>query len=75
MIIAPLLFNPPSYGAETVAFAAAGAKVRADAQMYKGAYIGPGGKIGKTTKAGEDRELAKELRNITEVLVKEWGLQ
>lgn len=75
MIIAPLFFNPPTLGAGTVAFAAAGAKVRAEAQTYKGAYIGPGGKIGKTTKAGEDRELAKELRDITEVLVKEWGLQ
>lgn len=64
----------PTHGASTVAFAAAGSQVRAEAEKYKGAYIKPEG-IGRTSRAGEDKELAKELWDTTEGLVKEWGLQ
>lgn len=71
--MAPHTLNPPTHGASAVAFAAAGSQVRAEAEKYKGAYIKPEG-IGRTSRAGEDEELAKELWDTTEGLVKEWGL-
>lgn len=66
--------KPPLYGAATLVNAAAGAQVRAEAEKYKGAYLLPVAKIGPSTKAGDDKELAKELWETTVTFLKEWDL-
>lgn len=46
-----------------------------DAELYKGAYTGPVGKIEPpATSPAKSEELAKELWEMTHVLLKEWDL-
>lgn len=74
IFLARLFFKPTTYAAASLTIAAAGEYIRGEAEKYKGAYLVPVGKIGKTPKASDDKELAKELRDTTLSLVKGWGL-
>ena len=74
VLVLRLVMYPPAYGAATLVFAGAAPEVRSEEEKYKGTYLVPVGKVGKVTKAGEDRGLAKELWETTEGLLREWGL-
>ncbi|KAH8097019.1 NAD-P-binding protein [Cristinia sonorae] len=58
-------------GAYTQVFAAVSPIVRQQADKYKGAFLMPPAVISKTNKPGESKELAKELWETTETLLKE----
>lgn len=70
MVAKPFLIMPEK-GATNSLFAAASPQVRAEAGKWKGGYIVPYCKIGKTTKEGSDEKLAKELWGTTEEIVGE----
>lgn len=74
IFLARLFFKTTIYAAASLTIAAAGEHIRTDAEEYKGAYLVPVAKIGKTPKAGDDKELAEELRDTTLSLVEGWGL-
>jgi hypothetical protein len=67
-----LLFMDPDVGAYTTAFAAASPKVRTDAR-YRGGYLQPVAKLGYASALTNDVELAKELWNTTEEVLRDRG--
>ncbi|KII91198.1 hypothetical protein PLICRDRAFT_696304 [Plicaturopsis crispa FD-325 SS-3] len=64
----------PDKGAYTSAFAAAASDVRARQDTYRGAFLVPVGKIGKAAAATLNPELAVELWDSTEAILKEMEL-
>lgn len=67
-------FASPEVGAYNSVFAAASPAIKEKAQLYKGAYISPIGKITKPLKRSNDPELAIDLRNTTEKILKDLGV-
>lgn len=65
------LGKTPLQGAKSALVAAASTEVKAKQEKYKGAYLGPGGKLGRASAAGRDEKLAKELWELSEKAVKE----
>jgi len=61
-------------GAYTQVFAAVAPVVREQAEKYKGAFLMPPAQISNPTKPAENKELAKELWETTEALLKEMGV-
>ncbi|KAI0646449.1 NAD-P-binding protein [Trametes meyenii] len=69
------LFLSPTAGAYASAFAAASPIVKAEREKYKGTYLVPPGRIDTPpAPQAESKELAEELWNTTEALVKSWDL-
>ncbi|KAF7313843.1 Protein kinase domain-containing protein [Mycena chlorophos] len=68
-LVYKLLFRPLDYGGRTVAFAAAGKKVTARKEKYRGVYLVPVGKLGKPSKAAKNERLAAELYKTTTKVV------
>ncbi|THH31082.1 hypothetical protein EUX98_g3100 [Antrodiella citrinella] len=65
-----------SQGAYTRVFAAVAPVVRAEGEKYEGAFLMPPAQITKAIiKPADDPELARELWETTERLVKEIGLE
>ncbi|KAI0073654.1 NAD-P-binding protein [Panus rudis PR-1116 ss-1] len=64
-------FVSPDKGAYTPVFAAAASQVRQQAEKYKGAYLMPPGKVVAASKPADSEELAKELWDTSESLLKE----
>jgi len=69
--IANLFFTTPAKGAHGAVFAAAAPEVRANPRDYRGAHIEPRTKLGRASEAAEDPELAKELWETTERILKD----
>ncbi|KAI0790325.1 NAD-P-binding protein [Abortiporus biennis] len=70
-----LFFIPTEQGSYASVFAAVAPTVRAEPEKYKGAYLTPPGVISKPSKDAENPELAKELWDTTESLLKEIGVE
>jgi hypothetical protein len=64
-------FIAPDAGAYTSTFAAASPIVKEKPELYKGAYLVPVGKIGQPSPQTLNKELAIELRETTEKIVKD----
>ncbi|KAJ7062870.1 NAD-P-binding protein [Mycena amicta] len=62
-------FRPPRTGAMTVAFAAAGKKVAAEREKYKGAYLVPIAKLATPSSSAQNERLQKELYDATEKII------
>ncbi|KAL4242751.1 NAD(P)-binding domain superfamily protein [Abortiporus biennis] len=73
--VALMFFTPPDKGAYASIFAAVGPTVRAEPEKYKGVYLHPPGVIVSATQDAENIELAKELWDTTESLLKEIGAE
>ena len=68
-------FDTPAVGAYTSLFAAAFPAVKAEHDKYKGAFLWPPGKVVEPPAPQvDDKELAEDLVNTTETLLKEWGV-
>lgn len=67
-------FAPQEKGAYTSVFAAAAPIVKEKPEIYKGAYLSPVAKIGKPLKKSTNPELASDLRNTTESILKDLGV-
>ena len=67
-------FASSADGALNSVFAAAAPTVRANAENYKGAYLRPTGVIGIPNKDALKVELAQELWETTETILKEIGV-
>ena len=66
---------PPESGSLTSTFAAASTEIRKERDKYRGCYLIPYGKIGKCSKDADDPDLAQQLWETTEILIKELGIQ
>jgi len=73
-LISPLMFTPLKKGVSNQVFAAASPQVRENADKFKGAYLVPIGNVGKPSKSAENSQLAAELWNATEQILKELEL-
>ena len=70
-----LTFLSMADGARTPVFAATSPLMVERRDEYKGAYVVPFGKVGTPPHPqAEDAELAKELWDTTESIVRSWGL-
>ncbi|CAL1709029.1 unnamed protein product [Somion occarium] len=69
--VTALFFVAPSKGATSSAFAAAAPVVRAEPEKYKGVYLTEKATINSGTPDANNTELAKELWETTESLLKE----
>ncbi|CZT05848.1 related to light induced alcohol dehydrogenase Bli-4 [Rhynchosporium graminicola] len=58
-------------GAASTLFAATSPEVRAKQDKYKGAYLGPGGKLGLASETGRDEKLGKSLWDLSHRVVKD----
>jgi len=65
----------PDQGAYTQVFASVAPLVREQADKYKGVFLMPPAKITSPSKPAESEELAKELWETTEALLKEMGVE
>lgn len=64
-------FAPQEVGAYTSVFAAAAPAVKEKPEIYKGAYLSPVAKIGSPLKRSNDLQLAIDLRNTTESILRD----
>ncbi|KZT13260.1 NAD-P-binding protein [Laetiporus sulphureus 93-53] len=71
--IARALFTTPGKGAYSTVFAVAAPIVRAEPRKYRGAYIVPPGKLGTPGQAVNNQEVARELWETTEQVLKDIG--
>ncbi|KDQ54409.1 hypothetical protein JAAARDRAFT_135807 [Jaapia argillacea MUCL 33604] len=69
-----LVCTPPSEGAYNSVFAAVSPVVRSKSTEFKGAYLMPVGKISKPSRLAQSDELAKELWDTTERVLKDLGV-
>ncbi|KDQ54348.1 hypothetical protein JAAARDRAFT_182313 [Jaapia argillacea MUCL 33604] len=69
-----LVCTPPSEGAYNSVFAAVSPVVRSKPAEFRGAYLMPVGKISKPSKLAQSDELAKELWDTTERVLKDLGV-
>ncbi|KDQ54353.1 hypothetical protein JAAARDRAFT_209454 [Jaapia argillacea MUCL 33604] len=69
-----LLGTPPSEGAYNSVFAAVSPVVRSKPAEFRGAYLMPVGKISNPSKLAQSDELAKELWDTTERVLKHLGV-
>ncbi|KAI0711117.1 NAD-P-binding protein [Cerioporus squamosus] len=68
-------FATPSEGAYASVFAAASPAVKAEREKYKGAFLTPPGKLSEPPAPEiESTELAEEVWNTVETLLKEWNV-
>jgi hypothetical protein len=65
------LGKSPLQGSISALFAATSLEVRANAEKYEGAFLGPGGKMMAASKTAKDEKLAKQLWMLTDATVKE----
>lgn len=72
-LMSETLFLSPEDGALNSVFAAAAPTVRSNADEYKGAYLRPTGVISTPNKDWPSAELAQELWETTEAILKEIG--
>ena len=75
LFFAKVAFMKVKDGAGTPIIAATSPAIRAKAERYKGGYLVPMGKLSEPSKKAQDEDLAKELWETTERLLKEWGLK
>ena len=61
----------PLVGATAGLFAATAEEVKEKGEVYKGAYLGPGGKLAVPSETSRDVELAGRLWDVSEEVVKE----
>ncbi|KZT04392.1 NAD-P-binding protein [Laetiporus sulphureus 93-53] len=73
-VIASTFFERPEVGGYAPAFAAVAPVVRAEPRTYRGAYIVPPGMVGKPSRLAESPELAKELWETTEGILRDLGI-
>ncbi|KDQ62504.1 hypothetical protein JAAARDRAFT_30409 [Jaapia argillacea MUCL 33604] len=71
----PIVTVSPEQGSYTSLFTAASPVVRARSEEFKGAYITPVGKITKPSASAQSDELAAELWETTENLLKDLGIE
>lgn len=75
MFVFSKVFKPATVGAYASVFAAGSPTVKAERDKYKGAFLWPPGKLDKPPAPQvESTELAEEVWNTTEKLLKEWGV-
>ncbi|EJC97840.1 NAD-binding protein [Fomitiporia mediterranea MF3/22] len=69
-----LLFRTPEQGGSTVLIPAAAQSIRNDSGRYHGQYLVPYGKLGPASKDALDDSLARDLWDLTERVLTEYGL-
>lgn len=74
ILLARIVMYHPSQGAGTPVLAATSPEALKNPEKYKGAYMVPMGKFGKTSKTAANAALAQELWSTTETLLKEMGI-
>ncbi|THH27682.1 hypothetical protein EUX98_g6503 [Antrodiella citrinella] len=67
--------SSPAQGAYTQVFAAVAPVVREQAEKYKGAFLMPPATLTKLSAASENMEIAKEVWDTTETLLKDIGIE
>ncbi|KAI0951766.1 hypothetical protein AcV7_007770 [Taiwanofungus camphoratus] len=67
-------FSSPVVGAYANVFAAGAPEVRAEPRKYRGAYIVPPGRVGRSSEHANDERLAKELWDTTERFLESIGV-
>ncbi|KAH9224223.1 hypothetical protein DL95DRAFT_431314 [Leptodontidium sp. 2 PMI_412] len=60
----------PLQGAKAALVAATSPEVKSKEEKYKGAYLGPGGKLQLASETGRDEKLAKQLWDLSQKTVK-----
>jgi NAD(P)-dependent dehydrogenase (short-subunit alcohol dehydrogenase family) len=73
-LIMKLFFTNPNEGSHTSVIAAASPDVRENADMYKGAYLEPVGKVTHPSKVAQNAELSHELWATAETFLSNIGL-
>jgi len=73
-LVLKLFFKNTKKGAHTSVIAAASAKIRENAEMYKGAYLEPVGTLAVPSKVAQNAELGQELWTTTETFLTSIGL-
>ncbi|EJC97839.1 NAD-binding protein [Fomitiporia mediterranea MF3/22] len=73
-LIIRLVHRPPEQGANAVLIPAAAQAIRDEASKYHGQYLVPYGKLGPASKDARDDSLAKDLWDLTERVLIEYGL-
>lgn len=73
-VIFALFFEVPEVGAYTSCFAAASPTVRDDPEKYKGKFMEPVGIITEPSEVAQRDDLAEELWETTERILKEIGV-
>jgi len=69
-----LFFTNPTEGSHTSVIAAASPDVRKNAEVYKGAYLEPVGKLTAPSKVAQNAELSHELWATVETFLSSVGL-
>ncbi|KAM5540685.1 hypothetical protein V8D89_005716 [Ganoderma adspersum] len=72
--VAFLTFTAPATGALGPLFCAVSPVPRAEPRLYRGAYLDPPAKLSRCSKLAESRELAGELWDTTERVLREIGI-
>jgi hypothetical protein len=70
-ILVKLFFIDEAGGARNSVYAASNQAVRADPKRFKGQFLTPVGKVGKTAAVAQDKQLARDLWTLTDRIMQQ----
>ena len=73
-IVVPLVFGPVDKGVYTSLFAAAGKKVKEEPENYRGAFLDPVAQLSKPSDDSLKEDLADDLWEVTNQVLKDAGV-